>query len=143
MGGVHRQQATAAAGSRSFNAVGASYDFGIMHVGVSHTAGDVNNDTGKKNKVTQASVAVPVTPTVNLYALYSVTENGAYTTANQGKGYTLGASKHLSKRTSLYAAYSAIDNQANSRMVFSRQGETPTTGGLNTSALTAGISHRF
>lgn len=143
MGGLHQQQATATAGSRSFGAVGVSYDFGFMHVGASHTAGDVNNASGKKNKVTQLSASFPVRPDLNLYTLYSVTENGAFDTANKGTGYTLGVSKHFSKRTTVYAAYSAIDNQANSRMVFSRQGETPTRGGLNTSALTAGISHRF
>ena len=143
MGGLHEQQATATVGSRNFGAVGASYDFGLMHVGASYTAGDVGNASGKKNTATQLSVSFPVRPDLKLYTLYSITENGAYDTANKGTGYTLGVSKHLSKRTTLYSAYSLVNNQANSRMVFSRQGETPTQGGLNTSALTAGISHSF
>ena len=143
MGGLHQQQATASAGSRSFGAVGASYDFGFIHVGTSYTAGDVDNTSGKKNTATQLSASFPVRPDLNLYTLYSITENGAYNNANKGTGYTFGVSKHLSKRTTLYGAYSLVYNEANSRMVFSRQGETPTQGGLNTSALTAGISHRF
>lgn len=141
--GTQKRGSTATASARDYHAVGGSYDFGVASVGVSHGQGDVNNASGKRNKVTQASVSVPVGAGVNLHAVYSVAEDGAQAANGKGQGYTVGASKALSKRTSLYAAYSAINNESNSKMYFSRQGIAPTVGGRDTSALSAGISHRF
>ena len=141
--GTQKRGSTATASARDYTAVGGSYDFGVASLGLSYGQGDVNNASGKRNKVSQASVSVPLSAGVTIHGVYSIAEDGAQASNGKGQGYTIGASKALSKRTSLYAAYSVIDNESNSNMYFSRQGIAPTVGGRDTSALSAGISHRF
>jgi predicted porin len=142
-GGTHSLGSTATASAREYSAVGGSYNFGVASVGASYGQGDVNNANGKRNTVTQASVSVPLSNGVKIYGVYSIAEDGAQASDGKGNSYTMGVTKALSKRTTLYAAYSMVNNQSNSKMFLSRQGAAPTTAGLDTTALSAGISHRF
>jgi hypothetical protein len=73
--------------------------------------------------------------------VYAVTKDGTQATAGEGKGYTVAVTKALSKRTTVYAAYTAITNQANATM--SMVGTTAGTAGLDPKATTVGISHTF
>lgn len=141
--GLHQTDATASAGDRDFVAYGGSYDFGVASVGVTHARGDVNNANGAKNTATQASVRVPLNNGVALHGVYAVAKDASQSTAGEGKGYTVGVSKALSKRTSLYAAFTAVDNQTNARMYMAGQSAAPATSGLDTKTTTAGISHTF
>lgn len=140
--GTHRTDATATAASRGFNAYGAAYNFGTVSVGITHAAGAVNNANGAKNTNTQGSVKVPLSAGLALHGVYAVAKNGAHITNGEGSGYTLGMTKTLSKRTTLYAAYTTVNNEANGRMHMAGQG-APATGGLDTKTWVAGVSHSF
>jgi predicted porin len=89
------------------------------------------------------SVAVPLSQGYTLITAYSEATDGSQATANKGQGYLVGMTKTLSARTSLYAAYTKIDNEANSRMAMNGPTTTPSAKGLNTSGILAGISHSF
>lgn len=141
--GTHKVDATAAAGDRDFNVLGAAYNLGYAQVGVTYAEGDVNNANGAKNKSTQGSVRVPLGRGFAAHAVYAVAEDGAQATEGKGTGYTLGVSKELSKRTSLYAAYTSVDNEANARMYMAGQVAAPATAGLDTKTYTVGLVHAF
>jgi len=141
--GVHKTDATATAGARDFVAYGGSYDFGFASVGATYAEGDVNNTNGAKNKSTQGSVRVPLAGGLALHGVYAVAKDGAQSTDGEGKGYTVGVTKSLSKRTTLYAAYTAVDNQANAKMYMAGQVAAPATAGLDTKTTSVGISHTF
>lgn len=141
--GTHKTDATATATSRDFNVYGAAYDFGFASAGINHADGDVNNTNGAKNKSTQGSVRVPLAAGLSLHGVYAVAKDGAQSTDGEGRGYTVGVTKSLSKRTTLYAAYSAVDNQANARMYMAGQVAAPATAGLDTKTTSLGISHTF
>jgi predicted porin len=135
--------ATSTAGDRDFTTYGASYDFGVVSVGAAHGRGDVNNANGAENTVTQGSVRMPLANGVALHGVYAVAKDASQSTAGEGKGYTLGVTKALSKRTTLYAAYTAVDNQANAKMYMSGQVAAPAAGGLDPKTTSVGISHTF
>ena len=141
--GVHKTDATATAGERDFTAYGGSYDFGFASVGATYAEGDVNNTNGAKNKSTQGSVRVPLAAGLALHGVYAIAKDGAQSTDGEGTGYTVGVTKALSKRTTLYAAYTAVDNQANARMYMAGQVAAPATAGLDTKTTSVGISHTF
>lgn len=140
--GYQKNAGATKAAERDFSVVGAKYNLGFATVGASHAKGDTSTTGDVTSRVTNASVRVPLASGYALHGVYSVSTDGAQATANQGKGYTVGVSKTLSKRTTLYAAYTDINNQANAKMAMS--GVTaPTTAGLDTKATAFGISHVF
>jgi len=141
--GIHKVDATSTAGERDFTVYGAAYDLGYAQVGLTYAEGDVNNTNEAKNKNTQGSVRVPLSAGFALHGVYAVAKDGAQATAGEGKGYTVGVSKALSKRTSLYAAYSAVDNEANAKMYMAGQVAAPATAGLDTKTTTIGLVHAF
>jgi general bacterial porin, GBP family len=141
--GFHKVDATAAAGDRDFRAFGAAYDLGYAQVGVTYAEGDVNNANGADNKSTQGSVRVPLGNGFAAHAVYAVAKDGAQSTDGEGKGYTVGVTKALSKRTTLYAAYTAVDNEANAKMYMAGQGAAPATAGLDTKTMYVGLAHSF
>jgi len=141
--GTHKTGATATASDRDFVVYGGSYNFGPASVGATYIEGDVNNANEAKNKVTQGSVRVPLASGLAMHAVYAVAKDGAQSSDGQGKGYTVGMTKALSKRTTLYAAYTAVDNQTNARMFMSGQVAAPATAGLDTKTTSFGISHTF
>jgi len=126
---------------RDFTAYGAAYDFGVASVGASYATGDVSTTGDVKSTVKQASVRVPLGAGLAAHGVYSITKDGTQATDGEGKGYTLALTKALSKRTSVYAAYTAITNQANATMAMI--GTTAGTAGLDPKATTVGISHTF
>lgn len=127
---------------RDFRAYGVSYDFGLAAVSYVYGEGDVSTTGDVKSKGQVASIKIPVTSTVAVHGVYATAKDGAQATDGEGKGYTLAVTKALSKRTTLYAAYTSVDNEANARMAMT--GTTaPATGGVDTSATTFGISHAF
>lgn len=141
--GRHETEATATAGDRDFTVIATSYDFGVLSAGLVHANGDVNNTNGSKNKTLQASVKVPLSNGLALHGIYAVAKDGAQTSGAEGRGYTMGVTKSLSKRTVLYAAYNTVDNDTNAKMYMSGQVAAPATAGLDTRTTTVGISHTF
>lgn len=142
LAGHHAKDATATEGDRDYTSYGAAYDLGLASVGVNYGEGDVNNINGAKNKTVNGSVRVPLPAGWVVYGVYGIAENGAKTTDNRGHGYTVGTTKSLSKRTTFYAAYTAVDNENNAAMYMSGQIRAPAAG-RDTKTVTAGISHRF
>lgn len=126
---------------RDFTAYGAAYDFGVASVGASYATGDVSTTGDVKSTVKQASVKVPLGAGLAAHAVYAIAKDGTQATAGEGKGYTVAVTKALSKRTSVYAAYTDITNEANATM--SMVGTTAGTAGLDPKATTVGISHSF
>jgi hypothetical protein len=126
---------------RDFTAYGAAYDFGVASVGASYAEGDVSTTGDVKSTVKQASVKVPLGAGLAVHGVYAVTKDGTQASAGEGKGYTVALTKALSKRTTAYAAYTAITNEANATM--SMVGTTAGTAGLDPKATTVGISHVF
>lgn len=141
--GIHQTDATATAGERDFVAYGGSYDFGVVSVGINHARGDVNNANGAKNTSTQGSVRMPLANGVAVHGVYAIAKDGAQSSSGEAQGYTLGVTKTLSKRTMLYAAFTAVDNESNARMYMAGQVAAPATTGLDTKTTSVGISHTF
>jgi predicted porin len=140
--GYQKNDATSTVGQRDFTAYGASYDFGVVSTGLSYAQGDASTIDGQKNTSTVASVKMPLANGYAVHGVYATAKNGAQSSANTGKGYTLAVTKSLSKRTTLYAAYTDIDNEANAKMAMNNT-TAPTTDGLGTKSILAGISHKF
>lgn len=130
------------AAQRDFTVYGAAYDLGFASVGASYAEGDVSTTGDVTSKSTVASIRVPLSSSLALHGVYGQAEDGTQASNGKGTGYIVGVTKALSKRTTVYAAYTSVDNEANSSM--SMRGVTaPTTAGLDVSATTVGISHTF
>lgn len=131
--GVAKKDSTAAA---------IGYDFGVAAVGVNYVTADNSATADVTSKSTVARLTVPLSGGLTAHAIYAIGEDGSQTSGNKGTGYTMMLTKAMSKRTTLYAAYTSVDNEANSSM--SMTGVTaPASAGLDTKAMTLGISHSF
>jgi predicted porin len=140
--GHQQNDGATSAAERDFTTYGATYNFGFATAGVTYARGDVSTTGDIESTNTQASVRVPLANGLAAHAIYAVAKNGTQADNNQGRGYTIGVTKALSKRTTLYAAYTSVDNESNSSMAM--PGTTaPASAGLDTKAYTAGISHSF
>lgn len=140
--GYHKDDGATQVAEKDFKVYGAKYDFGFASVGLTHGEGDNSTTATVKSKSTVASVRVPLAQGYAVHGAYNVAKDGNQSTDNKGTGYTLAVTKALSKRTSLYGAYSETSNQANSAM--SIQGATTVgTRGLDTKAYTLGMVHSF
>lgn len=140
--GKAKQDGATSAAEREATTYGVGYNFGFARVGLSHARGDVSTTGDVTSKSTTASIGVPLSGGVTLAAAYAVSENGAQSSSNQGKGMLIGAYKALSKRTTIYAMHTSIKNEANSSMAWG-QTTAPTTAGLDPKAFTIGIDHTF
>jgi predicted porin len=141
LAGQAKLNAATTVAKRDFTAYGAAYNFGAFSVGGSYATGDVSTTGDVKSTVKQASVRVPLGAGLAAHGVYAITKDGTQASAGEGKGYTLAVTKALSKRTTVYAAYTSITNEANATM--SMVGTTAGTAGLDPKATTVGISHTF
>ena len=139
--GYSKQKATGIAGSElDHTAVGASYDFGVASVGYyysdSDQSGTSNSSNVERNNLT---VKVPVGSGVALHGGYfTAKEEGS---ENKGSGYTFAVTKAMSKRTTVYGAFS--DNESKGTAAFAITGTSAPTSGQDSSALTFGVIHSF
>jgi len=140
--GYQKTDGATAAAERDFTAYGAGYDFGFAAVSYVYGEGDVST-TGKTISKSQvASVKVPLANGLAAHGVYATAKDGSQASNGEGKGYTLALTKAMSKRTTLYAAYTTVDNESGASMTMT--GVTaPATAGLDTRATTVGISHVF
>lgn len=128
---------------RDTTTAGVAYDFGMFSVGTAYAKGDNSTTADFDSSSSVTSIRVPLKNKFAAHAVYATTKTGASSTNNQGQGYTLVLTKDLSKRTTLYAQYSKVNNQANSSMQMFNSTTAPTTAGLDTNSAGLGISHRF
>jgi predicted porin len=126
---------------RDFTAYGVSANLGFASVGYTYGEGDVSTTGDVKNTTHVASVRFPFSAGLSAHAVYAMADDAAQATDNKGKGYALGLSKTLSKRTTLYAAYTAVENESNSTMFMA--GQSAPTAGLDPKTVSLGISHTF
>jgi len=141
MAGWQKNSGTTTAAEQDMQRLGVAYDFGFMSVGLFNTKSDVN--LAGDVKITQANAKVPLGGGLAAHAVYA-TAKVTGDADNKGSGYILALSKELSKRTTVYGAYTDVNNKAAGRMGMT--GVTaPAAGseGNDPSAVTVGIVHSF
>ena len=129
----------ASTNDRKLTAAGGSYDFGMVSVGYTYVKAEPNSTTSHKYNLLSAKV-----PLGNGLAVHGVYQTAKANTANEkADGYTLALTKALSKRTTVYAAYSDLDNKG-AQAGYGMRG-TGQAGGLNQdpSAFAVGVVHSF
>ena len=129
--------------ARETTTAGLAYDFSVLSVGTAYARGDNSTTANVTSSTWVTSVRVPLQQQYAAHVVYAHSSNGSSTTDNKGNGVTLAVTKNLSKRTTLYGAYTKVYNQTNSSMAMFNATSAPATAGLNTSSLGLGISHTF
>lgn len=116
----------------NFTRLGATYDFGVATAKLTYgRAGNMGNADGADATEWQIGADYPVNAALTLSASYAKSDDNA-TAGNQSrKGYGLGASYTLSKRTFLYGGYTHSSA--------TQVGASDATA----SALAMGVQHRF
>jgi predicted porin len=142
VGGVHKVDAsTTVTSKRDLTAFGASYDFGMVSIGAFTQKADVNL-TGdvKSNSI---SARVPLGDGLALHGVYQTSKISNLANA-KGDGYTLALTKALSKRTTIYGAYTDVDNKTAGTMTMhgTNLSSTPVAG-RDPNAFTVGVMHNF
>jgi len=133
--------ATSTATDRKLTAMGASYDFGVASVGYSRVIADASSTA--KHTYNLFSAKVPVTKTLAIHGVY---QNAKANTANEeAAGFTFAVSQTLSKRSTIYAQYSAMDNKgANAGYSMRGTGSATATGDtIDPKAFAVGFVHTF
>ena len=140
--GSVKQDAATSVAKKDFTAIGIKYDLGMAKVGFTMSQGDASATTNEDDtKTTMLSVAVPVGSGLTAHLVYGKAELENNTDA-EGTGYTVALTKALSKRTTVYGAYTNTKSEANGK--FAMTGVTaPATNGQDPSALTFGVAHSF
>jgi len=92
---------------RKLTAFGAAYDLGVASVGYSLVKAEPT--AAIEHKYNLFSAKVPMSDGLALHGVYQTAQSNGAT--EKAEGYTLAVTKALSKRTTLYGAYSAIENR--------------------------------
>lgn len=138
MMGNTKQDSATSTSKADFTAYGASYDFGVVSVGLSGSSADANLAGDVKTTVISAKA-----PLGNGLAAHIVRGTASVSgTANaEGSGTTVALTKALSKRTTVYGAYTAVS--AKSAANFSMTGVSAGALDSDPAAVTVGINHSF
>jgi len=134
--------------------VGAGYDFGVINTRLTYQKGTLDIDTaGVKSPsavvtVTKFTATAPVSPAIDIFGGYVIlTENNQGTmysnsTSVAGKAtlMNIGVQYKFSKRTNVYAYYTSLDNDVNSKF-----GTTTKVGtaNLDPNTMAIGMRHSF
>jgi len=133
---------------------GAGYDFGVVNTRATIQKGSLDIDTaGVKSPtatvtVTKFTATAPVTPMIDIFGGYVILAENAQgtmysaSTSVAGKAtlMNVGATYKFSKRTNVYAYYTSLDNDANSK--FGTTTKVGTTN-LDPSTFAVGMRHSF
>ena len=133
--------ATSTATDRKLTSMGASYDFGVASVGYSRVIANVSSTA--KHTFNLFSAKVPVTKQLAIHGVY---QNAKANTANEeASGFTFAVSQTLSKRSTIYAQYSALDNKgANAGYAMRGTGGIAAAGDtVDPKAFSVGFLHTF
>ena len=134
---------------------GAGYNFGAVNTRVTYQKGTLDIDTaGVKSPsatvtVTKFTAIAPVTPMIDIFGGYVIlaenSQGSMYSASGtQGKAtaMNIGAQYKFSKRTNVYAYYTTLDNDSNSKFgTSSKIGSS--TAGLDPSVFAIGMRHSF
>jgi len=133
--------ASSSATDRKLTSMGASYDFGVVSVGYSRVI--ANASSTEKHTYNVFSAKVPVTKTIAIHGVYGNAK--ANTALEEATGYTFAVSQTLSKRSTIYAQYSALDNKgANAGYSMRGTGSASATGDtIDPKAFAVGFLHTF
>jgi predicted porin len=127
----------AATADRKLTAYGVSYDFGVASVGYTNMAAESSSTV--EDKYNLFSVKVPMKNGIALHGVYQTAERNV--ADHDANGYTLAVSKAMSKRTTVYGQYSAIDNSAAG--AYGMRGTGVAAAGKDASAYSVGVVHTF
>ncbi len=132
-------------------AIGANYDFKVAKAFATYQSSKTKGDTlgvgfnQKRDSAWSLGVAAPVSAAGTVIASYAKnsiksTDTPLLSPADNTKSYTLAYTHGLSKRTTAYAGYMAIqrDNDIAVTVV-----NAPAAGGRDTNAFVAGLNHKF
>ena len=123
--------------------VGGTYNFGVATLGAAYVYGDNSTTSTVKSTASVYSVKVPLDKNgLAAHGVYSTAKDGAQTTASEGRAYTIGLTKTLAPGATVYAAYSKIDNDANSAMYLNTITTAPNAG-KDPGLITVGINYVF
>lgn len=138
MVGNTKQNNPTSTSKADFTGYGASYDFGMVSVGISGSSADANLAGDLKTTVISAKA-----PLGNGLAAHLVRGTASVSgTANaEGSGTTVALTKALSKRTTVYGAYTSVSSK--SAATFTMTGVTAGALDSDPTAVTVGISHSF
>lgn len=140
--GYTTQDGATSVAEKDFMTVGAKYDLGFMSLGYSYSQGDASATTEEKTKTHIASAAVPLGNGFTAHAVLGSAKLDK-TTNGDGSGYTLAVTKAMSKRTTLYGAYTSVNSDAGASFSMTGVTANTTTAGKDPSAITLGVSHSF
>lgn len=135
----------ATAGKRSYDAFGATYDAGFAKFGAIYSRADDDTTAGNDKDFKQLilNAAVPLGNGLTLAAGFLSFD----APSNAGaEGYSVALVKQLSKRTDVYAVYSAVNNDTGGSNRWSYTGGIASANVAANSSPTAlglGISHSF
>jgi len=137
--GKTQKDAATAAAETDFMAFGFKYDFGTFSVG--YTGSSADTDSGaNKTKTNVISAKMPLGGGLSVHGVYA--NASVENTSAKGSGVTLALTKALSKRTTVYGAYT--DSNVKGGRFGMPLLTAPTADTTNDqSALTVGISHTF
>jgi len=124
---------------RKLTAFGAAYDLGVVSVGYSLVKAEPT--AAIEHKYNLFSAKMPMADGLALHGVYQTAQtNGA---DEKAEGYTLAVTKALSKRTTVYGAYSAIENRG-ANAAYGMRG-TGVIGTANADGVTygVGVNHSF
>ncbi|APW48494.1 porin [Rhodoferax antarcticus] len=117
---------------QKFTRLGGSYDFGMAVAKLTYGhVSNVDNATGDDAKEYQVGVDFPVSAALTVSASYAKSDDSNTGFEQTRKGYGIGASYALSKRTFVYGGYTA--NKANNA----------TVGDDKLNILALGVNHKF
>jgi predicted porin len=126
--------------NRKLTSMGASYDFGVVSVGYNHMIADQSSTV--THRYNNFSAKVPVTKTISLHGVYQTAKASE---TEEATGFTFAVSQTLSKRSTIYAQYSALDNKgANAGYGMRGTGAVATAGDTqDPKAFAVGFLHTF
>lgn len=144
--GTTKLDAATAAAKKDFKALGVAYDAGFASFGLTTSSADASTTANiGRSKTTVASAAMPIGNGLKVHGVYATAKQDGTANAS-GKGMTLALTKALSKRTTVYTAYSA--STADSAAQFGMVGQTITNAsgmaaGQDGSYFAVGVTHSF
>jgi general bacterial porin, GBP family len=125
---------------KDYKALGARYDFGVAAVGAIVSKGDPDSGSDSLNR-SNSVVTVNVPLGNGLTAHASKMSAKISDTSYKSSGVMVALTKAMSKRTTAYAAYTSVTNEAGT--VTTWGGVTSAAVGLDPKAITVGLSHTF
>ena len=134
---------TTAGTARTSTAFGAKYDLGVVSIGAFTRKAEMNGNVGDIT-INQASARMPLGDGLALHGVYAT---GKIKDVNNGKGsgFSVGVTKALSKRTTVYGMFTEVDSKsgASFSMPGLNGGSSTAAVGVDPKAVTLGISHTF